>query len=327
MNLQNQNNNNKVKQKMRAALFLWAVAVALLSPAQDLLPVRTEAEQRIFALPEYSARRYFPVRPVTVGNAMPPTFRDTLPNHLTRGEKLYPFFERLMRADVPVRVVHIGDSHVRGHVFTIEARHRLEQAWGGEAVVPDSVTYRTSALAVETGHPGLVYHTMGINGATTSHFMPTEKLEAIAGLRPDLIILSFGTNESHGRRYDAAEHRLQLDSILCQLRTRCPQAEVMLTTPPGSYIRQRRRGPKVVNTLTPRVVETLQHFAAERGLPLWDMYNIVGGKKRACLNWINGKFMQRDRVHYTRGGYLLQGDLLAEAILKSFNDYVADRLE
>ena len=321
------NQQNKKNLRNRMYLALWAVCTAILAPAQDLLPPRMKVEQRACTLPEYTSRGNIPVRPVSVGSTMPDTFRDTLPNHLTRGEKLYPFFERLMRNDVPVRVVHLGDSHVRGHVFTIETRHRLEQAWGAEAVMPDSVTYRTSALAVETGRPGLVYHTMGINGATTSHFMPTEKLDAIAALHPDLIILSFGTNESHGRRYDESDHLLQLDSILHQLRTRCPQAEVMLTTPPGSYIRQRRRGPRVINMLTPRVVETLQHFAAEHGLPLWDMYNIVGGKKRACLNWTNGKYMQRDRIHYTHGGYLLQGDLLAEAILKSFNDYVADRLE
>lgn len=323
----NQQNKNTSKQWTKAFIALWTISVAGISPAQDLLPARMKAEQKVCTLPEYSARGNFPMRPVTVGSTMPESFRDTLPNHLTRGEKLYPFFERLMRNDVPVRVVHIGDSHVRGHIFTIETRHRLEKAWGNEAVLPDSVTYRTSALAVETGRPGLVYHTMGINGATTSHFMLAEKLEAIAGLHPDLIILSFGTNESHNKRYDASEHHLQLDSILHQLRIHCPQAEVMLTTPPGSYIRRRRRGPRIINTLTPHVVETLQHFAAEHQLPLWDMYNIVGGKKYACLNWTNGKFMQRDRVHYTHGGYLLQGDLLAEAILKSFNDYVADRLE
>lgn len=317
--------------KIPTATCLWAFLICLLHPfalyGQDLQPAHAKPAVQLFAKPEYIARRSFLVRPVEVGDAMPAAFRDTLTNRLMRGEKLYPFFERLACHDAPVRIVHIGDSHVRGHVFTVETRHRLEAAWGGEAVRPDSITYRTSALAVETGRPGVVYHTMGINGATTTNFMTEEKLTEIAALHPDLIILSFGTNESHGSRYSKDEHTAQLDSLLTSLRQRCPRAEVMLTTPPGSYIRQRRRGPRVINKQTPQVVETLQTFAESRGLPLWDMYNIVGGRQRACLNWTNGKYMQRDRVHYTRAGYLLQGNLLAEAILKSYNDYVADRLE
>jgi hypothetical protein len=32
--------------------------------------------------------------------------------------------------------------------------------------------------------------------------------------------------------------------------------------------------------------------------------------------------MQRDQVHYTHEGYRVQGNLLAEALLKAYNSYV-----
>ena len=41
----------------------------------------------------------------------------------------------------PVRVVHIGDSHVRGHVYPLVTRRCLESDFGAEAVYPDSITY------------------------------------------------------------------------------------------------------------------------------------------------------------------------------------------
>ena len=216
----------------------------------------------------------------------------------------------------PTRIVHLGDSHVRGHVFTVSARRVLEGAWGDQAVLRDSITYRTSALASETGNPGMVYHGMGINGATTEHFMTASKIEQIASLNPDLLILSFGTNESHDKNYRSDEHYRQLDSIVAVYRANFPAATIMLTTPPGSYIRS-RQGKRSINTITPKAVDTILSFAKDRDLPVWDLYDIVGGGKRACLNWVSHNYMRPDRIHYTSAGYALQGRLLSEAILRA----------
>lgn len=309
--------------------WIWLVVGSLFPytlVAQDLQPQRLSEQSPLSVVPEYAVRHPFYITLVEVGNSMPLSFRDTLENTLLRPEKLYPFFDRLVNNESPVRILHLGDSHVRGHVFTVTTRHRLEQAWGSYAVVPDSITYRTSALAVETGAPGLVYHTLGINGATTVNFRTPEKLAALDSLRPDLVILSFGTNESHGSRYSEKIHRMELDSMLHAVNTYCPKAEVLLTTPPGSYLRRRRRQ-RVINPTTPRVADAILAFANQKELPVWDLYHIAGGSRRACANWVNNKYMQRDRVHYTHDGYRLQGVLLAEAILKAYNGYVENRFD
>jgi len=258
---------------------------------------------------------------ILVTDSLPTTFENRQPNRIEREELLFPFFEKLCVAHQPARIVHIGDSHVRGHVFTVATRHCLERAFGSQAVYADSITYQTSALAHETGNPGLIYHAIGINGATTLQFTEAERLEEIAGLKPDLIILSFGTNESHGKNYDASEHAVQLDALLTLLYNQCPGAVVMLTTPPGSFIRAQRRR-KVANSRTAEVVETLLNFARRRGLPVWDLYDIAGGEQSACANWKDGNYMQYDQIHFTSDGYTLQGALLAAAILNAYNDYV-----
>lgn len=89
----------------------------------------------------------------------------------------------------PVRIVHIGDSHVRGHLYPLITRRRLEHDFGAEAVYPDVISYRTGGLAHETGEPGIVYHMIGINGATSVTFSDDEKIKEIASLHPDLIIV------------------------------------------------------------------------------------------------------------------------------------------
>ncbi len=61
-----------------------------------------------------------------------------------------------------------------------------------------------------------------------------------------------------------------------------------MTTPPGSYesFRQRRRRRTYkINPRTAVAVQTIRCYADENGLAVWDMYEILGGTHRACLNW------------------------------------------
>ena len=71
-------------------------------------------------------------------------------------------------------------------------------------------------------------------------------------------------------------------------------------------------------------VDTILEFAEARDLPVWDLYNLAGGARSACANWRTNRLMQRDQVHFTHQGYTIQGNLLGEALLKAFNDYVAN---
>ena len=265
---------------------------------------------------------------IAVDNPMPEKFLQTEDNVIADPTaSLVPFFAKLKRLDRPVRIVHIGDSHVRGHVFPYVMRRCLEDDFGMRAVEDLPVSYQTSGLAVETGREGVVYHILGVNGATCASYSTPERLQKVADLHPDLVIVSFGTNEAHGRRYSASEHTEAMRTMLAVLKQQCPDVAFLWTTPPGAYVRNGRRGPRVINPRTPSVVSTELRFARENGLAVWDLYDIVGGKERACLNWNAAHFYQRDKIHFTREGYIVQGLLLHEAFIKAYNDYVATGLE
>ena len=69
--------------------------------------------------------------------------------------------------------------------------------------------------------------------------------------------------------------------------------------------------------------ETIRRYAKDHRLLVWDMYDVVGGKRRACTNWTEAKLMRPDHVHYLPEGYILQGNLLYQAIIQAYNDYVS----
>lgn len=294
--------------------------------AQDVLPERPKPDKHSSPVyPSHEIQQLMQFVPVE--SRMPDTFRQTQENELTDpAGSLHPFWEKLGLLDRPLRIVHIGDSHVRGHVFPYVMRCSLEDYFGSKAVENIPVTYQTSGIARETGSNGVVYHILGVNGATCQSFSTPEHIRQIADLHPDLVILSFGTNEAHGRRYNASEHTAAMNYLIAELKASCPDVAFLMTTPPGAYVRNGRRG-KIINPRTPLVVENELKFAREHGIAIWDMYDIVGGKQRACLNWNAANMYQRDKIHFTHEGYTLQGLLLYEAFIKAYNHYVATRLD
>lgn len=315
--------------KLKQLVFYIACLTALVAMpgyAQDVLPECPKPDKHSSPVyPSHEMKQLMQF--VSVDSPMPAVFRNTTENELTDpAGSLNPFWEKLGALDRPLRIVHIGDSHVRGHVFPYVMRCSLEDDFGSKAVENIPVTYQTSGIARETGSNGVVYHILGVNGATCQSFSTPEHIRQIADLHPDLVILSFGTNEAHGRRYNASEHTAAINYLIEELKVSCPDVAFLMTTPPGAYVRNGRRG-KIINPRTPLVVENELKFAREHGIAIWDMYDIVGGKQRACLNWNAAKMYQRDKIHFTHEGYTLQGLLLHEAFIKAYNHYVATRLD
>ena len=275
--------------------------------SQDALPVAAALDKGIVA--HDSLARYGELQdtlPLPLVPIMPRTFQQTQENQIvdTLGI-LAPFWEKVKqlrrnKSGNILRVLHVGDSHIRGHILPRTAGDSLQLAVGR-----------------------LTYNDMGINGATCETFSTPAKIREIQAERPDLLILSFGTNESHNRGYNVLRHYQQMDTFVRMLRTALPGVPILMTTPPGSY--QGRRRAYSLNPRAAVAVQTIHRFAADNGIAVWDMFTIVGGAHRACLNWQSAKMMRPDHVHYTVEGYVFQGQLLYQAIVKAYNDYVGYR--
>ena len=214
---------------------------------------------------------------ISVQFSFPAAFRGMGRNEIVDSIALLtPVFERLRQvraglSEDTVRIVHIGDSHVRGHIYPQTTGARLIETFGAVS-----------------------YIDKGVNGATCLTFTHPDRIAEIAALKPELLILSFGTNESHNRRYNVNVHYNQMDELV-----------------------------KLLQDSLPNVSETIRRYAKEHRLLVWDMYDVVGGKRRACVNWTEAKLMRPDHVHYLPEGYILQGNLLYQALINAYNDYVS----
>jgi lysophospholipase L1-like esterase len=279
---------------------------------------------------------------INTETALPAFFAGTQPNVIHDSTcSLSAFYGKLMmirnmkNLEKPVvRIVHIGDSHVRSHEFTPAFNSQLAEIFGNAATgFIDG--YKSSGILEESGLHGIISHCIGINGATSKKFADEKYIDEINKLNPDLIIISFGTNESLGR-YDSLYHYDMMENLFSLLKNSCPNAAILYTTPPGTfkttYSRaRRRRNRKVIsvaeNKNTKHVASTIVQFAAEQNVACWDLFNITGGEQYSCQNWSNGNYYQKDKLHFTIDGYALQGNLLYEALIEGYNEYVLKNYE
>ena len=154
---------------------------------------------------------------ISVQFSFPAAFRGMGRNEIVDSIALLtPVFERLRQvraglSEDTVRIVHIGDSHVRGHIYPQTTGARLIETFGAVS-----------------------YIDKGVNGATCLTFTHPDRSAEIAALKPELLILSFGTNESHNRRYNVNVHYNQMDELVKLLQDSLPY----FTDYPSRFLRK-----------------------------------------------------------------------------------------
>lgn len=173
-------------------------------------------------------------------------------------------------------------------------------------------------ILLETEMAGVVYHSIGVNGAKFSDFVRARYFaRQLADLNPDLVILSFGTNEAQGKLTDNFVYQ-QMGELVGQIKKYTPGAYILFTTPADSYLKGRGFNPYMGP-----ICADIRRFARENGYALWDLFHLAGGEHSA-QNWKSAGLMAPDSVHYSRAGYSVQGKLFYQAFIRAYNA-VADK--
>ena len=190
-----------------------------------------------------------------------------------------------------------------------------------------------SAVELIGNDKGVEYSAIGNNGATFGSYCSIPGFGAsVAHMKPDLIVLSLGTNEAFGRTTND-DMRAQIHSLVQEIRTHNPAATLLLTTPQEcyrrSYIRRgkgrRRRRVRTysVNSNIERMRNIISDYGKDNGIAVYDWYQVAGGNGSGA-KWLGKRLMNTDRIHLTWDGYHLMGDLFADALIKEISIVKSD---
>ncbi|MDR1595255.1 MAG: GDSL-type esterase/lipase family protein [Prevotellaceae bacterium] len=180
-----------------------------------------------------------------------------------------------------------------------------------------------SGFHLSNGKRGVFYNSIGINGAKFCNYNQCSEdfYRQIASLEPDLVIISLGTNEAMAKVIDEDRLHSDVSDFVFNIRHSSPNTCVIFTTPVETFARAGRKMPTLPNHKAGKVRDVIAGFAERNKYPYWDLYNIAGGKGSAP-EWNKKKLFVRDRIHLTQRGYEYQGELLFEALIKSYNQYI-----
>ncbi len=184
----------------------------------------------------------------------------------------------------------------------------------------DTLSKKTAliyGMLLENEKPGMLYSTIGINGAEYRHYNRNPKFQhQLKVLQPDLIIISLGTNEAYAAKYNSNDFYKEIDTLITNLKTQNPGAQFLLTTPGDSYRKRKYKNP---NNL--KATRTVINYSNDHYLAYWDWYHIMGGMG-SINKWFVKGLTSKDKLHLNRKGYEVQGNLLYQALYMSYMNYL-----
>lgn len=169
---------------------------------------------------------------------------------------------------------------------------------------------------------GLLMHTIGVNGAEYEHYLRSDYFSRqLTSLRPNLIIISLGTNEAYNSKdFDPIKFEAIVDSFLTITQIQNPETSILIASPPsiGQIIATRNKKKRKVyqytenkNILT--ICRILENQATKHQCAYWNFHSVMGGFN-SINKWHAKGMTDKRRIHFSKKGYLIQGGLLDRAL-------------
>jgi lysophospholipase L1-like esterase len=187
---------------------------------------------------------------------------------------------------------------------------------------------RMFGAVLENDGPGVVYDSLGVNGAFAgllARVMNQQHwTEQLQHRNPELVILNYGTNESEYASDDQlARYEKELREVVVRVRAALPDVSILVVSPmdrgkhaPGGRVITLESIPKIVG---------MQHrVAAETNCGFLNMFAAMGGEG-TMARWHNGKkhLVGGDLTHPTADGAETVGVILYGALVDGYAQYRA----
>jgi len=179
----------------------------------------------------------------------------------------------------------------------------------------DSVphTFVLNGFLPEKDEEGVIYHAIGVNGASVSSYLSSENFEEeLKLIVPDLVIFGIGINDATGRDFTESSFIENYNQLLRIIKRVSPDCAFIFITNNDSFQRISRRYRVNQNGLVAQ--RAFYKLAEQNKGGLWDLFSLMGGLS-SMQKWERAGLAKVDKIHFTQNGYLLLGDLFYNALM------------
>lgn len=186
---------------------------------------------------------------------------------------------------------------------------RISDAVEADFILPANDSNSLTKLTIN-------YAAYGVPGKSFKYFAENQNVVShLKTFLPDLVIISLGVNDIFGKRVDEDYILSNLSRLLSVVRKERPSAAIVLGLSTDAWVKKKKSNP-----FLPILKRLMITFAEKNTCAYWDPVPVFGGY--GCMNrWYKQKLCGKDRIHLTIAGYTLLGEMLAEALDKSFTAY------
>jgi lysophospholipase L1-like esterase len=183
---------------------------------------------------------------------------------------------------------------------------------------------RVFGVIAEKPGPGVVYDTLGLNGASIhvlAQLMNADHWAAELRQRhPDLVIVNYGTNEADFGRFLEKGYETELREAIRRIRAALPETSIMLMSPMD---RGTHSGGEIVTMpAIPKLVDTQRRVARETGCAFFDTFHAMGGEG-TMARWYLGqpRLVSADLIHPGPAGGKMIAAVFARELAAGLNRY------
>ncbi|PHM50643.1 SGNH/GDSL hydrolase family protein [Xenorhabdus miraniensis] len=184
------------------------------------------------------------------------------------------------------------------------------------SLYPQDTQLKIGGWLIKRQSPGIMLSALGINGATINMLdkWQPQWINTLAQMKPDLVILAYGTNEAFNDSLDLVAYQNELTSKIKEIRKAIPQAVILLIGPNDSLKNKTaascsEQQPALLNG----VIQVQQAVAKKQHALFWDWREYMGGPC-SIIGWEQQNLARPDYVHLSAAGY----ERSAEALYKQF---------
>jgi lysophospholipase L1-like esterase len=230
-----------------------------------------------------------------------------------------------------------------GGVFAVEADDQqiLEQSTNSEtqaaasvhvalpigtklvSIRPTSGSVTLFGADFRRGNTGLLYDSLGLNGATTSVIarvlQPALWQQELDHAAPALVIINYGSNESSFGNFVHKQYANELRLAIQRVRDHTPAASILIMSPMDRGERSGLDDIKTMDTI-PEIVAIQRQVAAETHVAFFDTFNAMGGDG-AMARWYaaHPRLVTADLLHPTPQGATIVAGLFVDQLDLGYN--------
>jgi lysophospholipase L1-like esterase len=180
-------------------------------------------------------------------------------------------------------------------------------------------TVRAFGITAEDAGPGVVYDSLGLNGASitvmTRMFQQAHWSEQLQHRDPSLVIVNYGSNEADFAGYVDKDYAKELREAIRRIRTALPDTPVLIMSPMDRGYKSPGGEIETMPTI-PRIVDIQRRVARETGCGFFDTFHAMGGEG-TMAQWYaaHPRLVSADFIHpYPAGGKLVAQAFVREIL-------------